>query len=732
MSAAPDIADAAARLEGSRLESVSARLVGPDRVDVTKLAEGQSPNAIEGIDEAERAFGFAGAIEPPYSPGTLMAMLEHSNSLRQNIDAYVTNIDGFGHRFEPCIDLHSDEVRKLVQNALWVQRQHLQPDPAVEDPNAQAALPTDEDVDNAVEELREQMRAEKARLQAFFDNASLEMSFEQLRMRMRTDKEVLGNGFWEVLRDDEGNLAEFGYVSGFTVRMMPLDSRPTELTVRIREGIFSFRNITVRRRMRRFVQVFESQTVYFKEFGDPRLISAKSGKAYPNVETMREQEPGAVPATELLHFRIPNARSAYGVPRWIGNLLAVLGSRQAEEVNFTYFENKSVPPLALLVSGGRVTEDTVTRIRDFIENEIKGKKNFHKLLVLEAESPFSQTAEHSGRMKLELKPLTAAQHNDALFQKYDERNIDKVGMSFRLPRMLRGDIRDFNRSTAEAALEFAEMQVFGPEREDFDFIMNRKVLPQLGIRFWKFKSLAPNTNNPVDMTEMVSRLTEAGVLVPQEAREITEGIFNRELRRIDAPWVRQPLTLTQLGVAPPEELAAPGMAHPGGIPRDPTAPKGALVAPALPTEEEPKTKVPGTTLTAFVTVNELRAEEGYGPLLLPDGSEDPDGFLVADEFKAKRGARGKAQGEASGAAAAAGGVPAPVQQADISTGDLAAAGLLQPAQGNDDLRRRFRNLPPGIFAKVQEALITKAYLEEAEANAAQDEFAQRKAGEPGV
>ena len=39
-------------------------------------------------------------------------------------------------------------------------------------------------------------------------------------------------------------------------------------------------------------------------------------------------------------------RSPYGVPRWVGTLLSVLGSRQMEEVNYLYFENKSVPPMA--------------------------------------------------------------------------------------------------------------------------------------------------------------------------------------------------------------------------------------------------------------------------------------------------------------------------------------------------------------------------------------------------
>jgi len=160
------------------------------------------------------------------------------------------------------------------------------------------------------------------------------------------------------------------------------------------------------------------------------------------------------PATEILHFKLHNPRSAYGTPRWVGNLLSVLGTRQAEEVNFLYFENKSVPPLALLVSGGRLSAQSIPRIESFIENHIRGKKNFFKILILEAESGGAGgSLDHTGRMKIELRPLTGAQQSDALFQNYDERNHDKVGQSFRLPRLLRGDIRDFNRSCYSADTE---------------------------------------------------------------------------------------------------------------------------------------------------------------------------------------------------------------------------------------------------------------------------------------
>jgi hypothetical protein len=35
------------------------------------------------------------------------------------------------------------------------------------------------------------------------------------------------------------------------------------------------------------------------------------------------------------------------------------------------------------------------------------------------------------------------------------------------------------------------MQVFQPEREEFDFVVNRKLLNDMGIRFWRFRSNSP-------------------------------------------------------------------------------------------------------------------------------------------------------------------------------------------------------------------------------------------------
>jgi PBSX family phage portal protein len=380
-----------------------------------------------------------------------------------------------------------------------------------------------------------------------------------------------------VLRNGAGEIVQFVYVPGFTVRLLPLDPELVEIDHKVKISDLSFDTVKVRCRFRRYVQVFEAETVFFKEFGDPRILSRRSGRVFRSVDELLAADPTDGPATELLHFRVHNPRSNYGVPRWIGNLLAVLGSRQAEEVNYLYFQNKSVPPLAILVSGGRLSAQSIPRIESFIEEHIKGKRNFHKVLILEAEpAGGGGNIEHTGRLRIELRPLTAAQHNDALFQNYDIANQDKVGQSFRLPRLLRGNMQDFNRATADSALMFAEMQVFQPEREEFDFVVNRKVLADMGIRFWRFVSKSPVNRDPATMADIIRGLVNANVLTPEEARQLAGEVFNRELRKISAPWVKQPVPLTLAGVPIGREEQSPLVGP--ELPSDEPAP-GSLVPP---------------------------------------------------------------------------------------------------------------------------------------------------------
>jgi capsid portal protein len=326
-----------------------------------------------------------------------------------------------------------------------------------------------------------------------------------------------------------------------------------------------------------------AKITYFKEFGDPRMISRVTGKAYADLDAMKIAEPGATPATEILHFTIPTPASPYGVPRWIANLPGVLGSRELDTVNLNYFKNNVVPPLALLCSGGRFGKGVATRIEEFIEEHLKGKKGINRILVLEAEGQ-KASGDPGPRTipKLQFVPLRDVQQTDALFQNYDIRNEEKVAKSFRLPRILRGDDSQTNRATAWASLKFAEEEVFEPERQAFDSILNRRILPVLDITFWIFRSNAPIVRDPEAMAEMVVNLVKVGVLTLGEGRDMCKDIFNRAFVEISEDWTGKPLPflLAQLN------LGTLDMNTPNGrglrdLPVPPAARTGPAPAPTL-------------------------------------------------------------------------------------------------------------------------------------------------------
>jgi PBSX family phage portal protein len=541
-----------ARDAHGRLQAIlKATVVG---AEVTASQSG----AIE-IDFA--AFSGTGVLEPPYDPLALCLLFEHSNSLRQNVDSYATNIDGFGHRFEPAIDFDAEDVDQRVAEIVYLERlaQREQGKILGDVP----LEPTAAETEARKQALRRQARAEKAKLDGFFEFCCFDHSFVDLRRRTRQDLEVTGNAFWEVLRNNRGEIARLVYVPAYSVRLLPLDREATEVTERARLSPVTLDTMTTRRRLRRAVQVIGSERVYFRMLGDPRITSKTSGRTYPDVAALLREEPGSGPATELLHFAIHSPRSPYGVPRWIGAMLAVLGSRAMEEVNYLYFNNKSVPPLALIVSNGRLNDTAVPRIERFVEENLKGVQNFHKLLIIEAEATGGPGDPHA---KIELVPLTGAQQQDALFASYDERNGDKVGAAFRLPKLLRGESKDFNRSTAESALRLAEDQVFQPERDEFDFLVNRKLLAEMGIRFWRFKTQTIATRDPERMTDMVEKLVRVGVLTPEEGRMLAGDIFNREFRKIHDDWTKRPITLTLAGIQNQALAGGPPRAAEDGAP----------------------------------------------------------------------------------------------------------------------------------------------------------------------
>jgi len=239
--------DAAVRELGDRVALIKAHIIGQDRV--------ADSNAMPwtDVDQREQVFAGMGVVTPPYDPETLATLFENSSSLRQNVDAYVTNIDAFGHRFEPVIDLDASDVDHRIANALLVERQRrtVRPEHGEALKPASLAPPTPEEVAAKKTEVTEQMRLERSRLETFFDFCCVDLSFVTLRRRTRQDIEVMGNGYWEVLRDGGDEIAQFVYLPSFTMRLLPLDLALVEVDINVKISEISFDTMKVSRRFRR-------------------------------------------------------------------------------------------------------------------------------------------------------------------------------------------------------------------------------------------------------------------------------------------------------------------------------------------------------------------------------------------------------------------------------------------------------------------------------------------------
>jgi PBSX family phage portal protein len=428
-------------------------------------------------------------ITPPHNLYTFAQMVEQSAELGQNIEAMEANIEGFGHRLVARVEPESRSKSE-----------------------------------------QEEIKKERIFLENFFAGVALPSSFTHLRKRRRRDLESTGNGYWEPLRNAESRITAFNPIPSYQMRLGVEDQEFTAVKVPllVRSGdTWVLEDRLMYRRFRRYVQgqvlggTRTNQLRWFKAFGDPRTLDAITG------EYVDEDKAGELPedrrANEVIHFRIYSPRTPYGLPRWIGNTLAVLGGRAAEEVNYTTLKNNNVPSLFIPVSGGYLTPETIERIEQFFETTVRGTDNYSKAVVLQAESEFE--TEGSGQVKIDVKELKGAQHTDALFQEYLNGNRKSLRRAFRIPGLFVGDAEEENRATSDQARRLADEQVFAPERDEFDWFVNNQILPDLGAKWHRFESRTPNVTDNKELIAMLAAIERTGGSTPWISRRVAEDVF---------------------------------------------------------------------------------------------------------------------------------------------------------------------------------------------------------------
>lgn len=436
--------------------------------------------------------GDGGIIEPLYNPEQLIRLPEQSDILQQCIDAMSTNIVGFGY------DLEYDEDYDKV------------------DPQRKKQL------DTAWETYRR-----------WLDGCNFDTNFTEIMSKAINDRERLGWFALEVLEDSTGRAAGLEHIPAQNIRMTVRDKTPQWITVHTLDEKGNVIEHTYAKRFRRFVQIINGKKVYFKEFGDPRTLNCVTGE-------FREDTPAEDRATSIIFDCIYCPYTPYGLPRYMGQLLNCLGSRKAEELNFTYFKEGRHMPMALIVENGKLTEDSRKNLM-----ETKGDLSRHKVLLLEGvgfEKQMSlQDDDAESPVHIRIEPLAQMLQGDGLFQKYCENNRGKIRSAFRLHPIYTGESQDYTRATADTARRVTEEQVFNPERTSLAFRLNSLLKKELGVDGVSLIFKAPELTDSGDIATALTTFIEGGAVTPNMLLEPLGKLLGRSLEPFKGEWADKPV-----------------------------------------------------------------------------------------------------------------------------------------------------------------------------------------------
>lgn len=382
-----------------------------------------------------------------------------------------------------------------------------------------------------------EMAEEFTKAQEVIELLNIEQDTKAVFEQIIEAREIYGVAYLEVIRNLAGEVVQIEFVQDTPSVRKTKPLEPYISTAYYHHG----RQTERQKRYCKYKQEVGGQTVYFREFGDPRVMDRRNGQYMAGGEVLERQ----YQANELLEFAI--GPEPYGEVRWIGQVLGVDGSRKAELLNNNYFENGRHTPLLIMIKGGTLTDDSFAKLQQYM-NDIKGAAGQHAFIILEMESPDGRVEfDQADKPEVEVKDLANILQKDELFQDYLDNHRRKVQSAFQLPDLYVGYTTDFNRATAQTAQEVTEQQIFQPERKSLAWMINNRLLNCYRFRYVEAYFLGPDISNPDDICRLLAVANNAGGLTPNMAHELAVGVIGKDKVAEDYPgdWGNLPLACSR-------------------------------------------------------------------------------------------------------------------------------------------------------------------------------------------
>jgi capsid portal protein len=537
-----DRSNATATGGGTTKESLSTVDIGSPSQIVTEAA---------GDKLVLLAAGQTYVVEPVEEPNDAYAVYKLSPHLSPILSAISTNVYSAQVAFEPYIDLSKEESTQVIEDALGYEK-------------AMAAGQFDatvkvgrQEVETAAKKLRRRQRNEQQFLEAWIGRCCPGGTYRTLRILVGLDMEVMGSGYMEVLRNTNGRPHNLLWAPAWCVRARPVQPTLVPCQVPVQVSKLSWALEWQLRRFRSYVQLDMQNKVVglYKEYGDPRVLSRKTGKYYASLDEMLantddewyetdDHEPvPAQPATELLSFQLQTpVNTTYGKPDWTGVYPALAGARELEEMNREVITDQAVPQMFVLASGGAgISQAVIDELKEKIkENRQQGNRSIY---FIQAQSAKLANGGLSPNPDLEIVKTKSEQHTDALGTNYSKGTAKLARTAYRMPRAELGDDEGTSKDQQLWAHRFAESQVYDPRRDIIDDRSNTTFVRDLGIQSVRQRHRPRPPKEPRERAEVVSLLTRAGILTPDDGRIEARDILDREFPELLGVWSKLPKEL---------------------------------------------------------------------------------------------------------------------------------------------------------------------------------------------
>jgi len=314
-------------------------------------------------------------------------------------------------------------------------------------------------------------------LMSFFSLVNPNEDISAMLEKVFMDYEGCGNGYIEVSRDIHDKINALYHVNATTMRWCGDKDK--------------------------LVQRVGMNYVYFKPFGEEKILNRKTGNY---VQSVRQVEDAA---NEVIVINQYSWKSIYyGIPEWLPAVYAMFGEMKEREYNLDFFLNFGIPAYAVILEGVTLNPDVDEEIKKFFETTLK--ESNYKTLTL--------SCPKGG--KIHFEPLNI-DTKEASFRMYHADNTNTVLAAHRVPPYRVGIVVEgkLGGSVSKDTDRIYLDSVINPRQKKFAWVINELIINRgMDIQGWTFRFEDINIVDEKVNSEIYDRYIKNGIMSPNEIR----------------------------------------------------------------------------------------------------------------------------------------------------------------------------------------------------------------------